>query len=115
MKEMSRRNFFSSLLPQINLTDQDSDQNPTLSQNVLQTAVLGPVSLFPVHTVCKINLFNQNYVLHSLPEGIQLFDEKSKVITRLSLGSDGQLYAHLGEHWPDNSVLSLFTGDIYNI
>lgn len=120
MKEISRRNFFTSLLPKFKGQENivgtiNEEPRLSFSRDVVQTVVLGPVSLFPVHTTCKMNLLNENFILQSFPEGIQLFDEKNKAVTKLSLGSDGQLHAHLGEHWPDNAVLSLFTGDIYNI
>ena len=120
MREMSRRNFFSSFISkfavQNNATDYvEKKSDCDVTHNTMQTVVLGPISLFPVNTNSKINLLNQSFILHSFPEGIRLCDEINKSVTKLSLGPDGQLYAHIGEHWSDSPVLSLFTGEIYNI
>ncbi len=103
----SRRDFFKALVPsRINSVENSNDQD---------VITLGHLAAFSVHTNAKIKIKNLILTVESLPEGIRLRSEDKNKNFKLSLNNNGLLQAHLSEEWPETAVLSIFTGDIYNI
>lgn len=107
MIDGSRRAFLKAIVPGAKVR-----QEPQQAEEIL---TLGSLAVFPVHSKTKIKLKNFELTVEVLPEGVRLRDEDANKAFRLSLNGSGLLQAHLGEEWPTTAVLSLFTGDIYNI
>ena len=104
--DVSRRGFFKSIIPQ---TERET---PDTNQNII---TLGHLTFFPVHSSTKIKLMNTELSVESLPEGIRLRDPLTDKNLKLSLSANGLIQAHTSEFWPATAVLSIFTGEIYNI
>jgi hypothetical protein len=107
MKDLSRRNFFKALVPTVGKT------RSTKEHSIVVT--LGHLAAFPVYSSTRVNLQNNDFILESLPEGIRLKNQTTNEFVRLTLNSNGLLQAHLNEPWPSTAVLSIFTGEIYNL
>ncbi|NJL26051.1 MAG: hypothetical protein HC902_13380 [Calothrix sp. SM1_5_4] len=103
-----RRAFFQSLIP-------GEYRRKSVMREPPPLIVVGAVSDFPVGSETKIGLPQGEFVVRSLPEGLQFIRVKTNESLRLSLGSDGRVRAHLNEKWPHGAVLSMFSGEIYNI
>jgi hypothetical protein len=73
------------------------------------------LAAFSLHTKTTIKINNLELTVETLPEGIRLRSEDANKNFKLSLSNNGLLHAHLGDEWPDTAVLSILTGEIYNI
>lgn len=103
----SRREFFKNLVPkQLEFADSTKDK---------KIITIGHFAAFSVHTKARIKIQNLDLTVEFLPEGIRLRSEDANKNFRLSLSANGLLQAHLSEEWPETAVLSIFTGEIYNI
>ncbi len=109
----SRRNFFRSILPSGKIRKEVSQGKDSCHKE--ETLTLGHLAVFPVHSKTKVKLNELEFLVESLPEGVRLRDEEANKNFKLSLNSSGLLQAHLNEEWPASAVLSIFTGEIYNI
>lgn len=105
--EFSRRAFFKSIIPKIE-TSSSMEKTP-------ETVILGHVTAFPANSSTKIQLYKDDFLIESYPEGLRLKKLSTNENLKLSLSSAGLLQAHIQEIWPENSVLSIFTGEIYNL
>lgn len=105
--DVSRRDFFKSIIPRV-----DPKESIETNRNIL---ILGHLTIFPVHSSRAIKLMETELVVESLPEGIRLRDILANENIKLSLNSSGLIQAHLNEFWPPTAVLSVLTGEIYNI
>lgn len=103
----SRREFFKAFAPKVTQVKSESRN--------LSPLTLGHLAVFPVHSLTKIKLFEDEFIVESLPEGIRLKNILTDQNFKLSLNSHGLVQAHLNEPWPASAVLSIFTGEIYNI
>lgn len=103
----ARREFLKSIVPKVAQT-KSSDMRPRI-------VTLGHLAAFPVHSSTKMRLFEEEFVVESLPQGIRLLNVLTNQNLKLSLNNHGQVQAHLTEFWPATAVLSIFTGEIYNI
>ena len=107
MKDLTRRNFFKALLPTV------GKNRSTKEHSMVVT--IGHLATFPVYTSTHVNIENGEFILESLPEGLRLKNQTTNEIVRLTLNSNGLIQAHLNEPWPSTAVLSIFTGEIYNL
>ncbi len=107
MIDNSRREFFRAIIPKGKF-----QQETSCGEEIL---TLGHLAVFPVHSKTKVKLKGLELLIESLPEGVRLRDEEANKSFRLSLSNSGLLQAHLNEEWPSSAVLSIFTGEIYNI
>ncbi len=105
--DYSRREFLMSFVPKI-------DQVSSAKINCPSIIAVGQIASFPVSSTTKIKLSEDDFIVESLPEGIRLVNTKSGQAFKLSL-LNGLVQAHLNEPWPDTAVLSILTGEIYNI
>lgn len=105
--DLSRREFFKSIIPKVN--------QRRLADTNISVVTLGHLAVFPVYSSTKIKLVDDEYLVESLPEGIRLRNLITHENLKLSLSSNGLIQAHLNEFWPSTAVLSIFTGEIYNI
>lgn len=103
----SRRDFFKSIIPK-------TERNKAVGSD-RAVITLGHLTVFPVHSVTKIKLMETEFLVESLPEGIRIRDLFTNENLKLSLSSNGLIQAHINEFWPPRAVLSIFTGEIYNI
>lgn len=107
MIDNSRRDFFKNLVPKrLDLAESPQDKN---------IITIGHLAAFSVHTEAKIKINNFEMTVESLPEGIRLRSGDTNKNFKLSLSNNGHLLAHLSEEWPETAVLSILTGEIYNI
>jgi hypothetical protein len=103
----SRREFFKAIVPKTAQIKSGCGGSSIVT--------LGHLAIFPVHSSTKIRLFDDEFVVESLPEGIRLQNILTNQNLKLSLNNHGLIQAHLNELWPATAVLSIFTGEIYNI
>lgn len=105
--DTSRRDFFKSMIPK------------TLPKKSIGTdrsvVTLGHMTVFPVHSSTKVKLMETEFLVESLPEGLRLRETSTNKNVKLSLSKNGLIQAHLNELWPPMAVLSIFTGEIYNL
>lgn len=107
---LSRRAFFSSLLP-IQNRDQRSGADSNLSKEV-EPVLLGRLSDFPVGTEKKIKLGEEIYSVGSCSIGIKACKESGAGFCALSMNK-GLIYIWPDSSWPDNAFLSAITGEVY--
>lgn len=110
MTSNSRRDFLKNIIPTINFYEIASEID-----DVKDTFILGHLTIFPVNSKTKIKLKEKELTVESLPEGICVYDELRKENLKLSLSDNGLLQIHLHERWPASTVLSIITGEMYNI
>ncbi|MBK9294781.1 MAG: hypothetical protein IPM57_10135 [Oligoflexia bacterium] len=103
----SRRDFFRTIISKVKV-----NKTNVVNEDVL---ILGHLAVFPVYSTTKINLKGRDLIVESLPEGVRLREVNGNINFKLSLSGSGLLQAHLNEVWPSAAVLSIFTGEIYNI
>ena len=101
----SRRDFFLKILP----------KGESASSELPKSFDLGPLATFPVHSATEIKLQREDFIVQSQSEGLKLIHKNSGKSFCLQLGSNGHLIADIGQNWPDNAVLSVFSGEIYYI
>ncbi len=105
--DASKRDFFKSMIPKT---------QPKKSVETHRSVVtLGHMTVFPVHSSTKVKLMETEFLVESLPEGLRLRETSTNKNVKLSLSMNGLIHAHLNEFWPQAAVLSIFTGEIYNI
>ncbi|NJM09468.1 MAG: hypothetical protein HC883_00775 [Bdellovibrionaceae bacterium] len=105
--DVSRRDFFKSIIPK-------AEQNKSVAYD-RDVITLGHLTLFPVRSSTKVKLMGAEFLVESLPEGIRLRSLITNRNLKLSLNSGGLIQAHINEFWQPTAVLSIFTGEIYNI
>ncbi|MCC6278907.1 MAG: hypothetical protein IT289_13420 [Oligoflexia bacterium] len=103
----SRRRFLQSALPRFRAPMRTVYQN-----NLVK---LGKLNDFPVNSQTEIKIFDIDFIIKSLPQGLQLLNKAESQGVCLSLDSEGQITADMSQSWPSNAVLSIFSGELYNL
>lgn len=106
MSDLSRRNFFRRFFPTI-----DARAGRQLES---ESVCLGGVGGFPVGANTEIRWRGRTYFLTSEPEGFRIQSADGGTFFGLLL-SKGQIFFRPQERWPKQAVLSVITGEKYNV
>ncbi len=103
---LSRREFLKGFVPKL------KEEEKAPQQEIYN---LGRVGSFPVGTETVIKLGDKKFLMKSLAQGLQLLNLETHQIQDISMGADGSIITNINKTWPEESVLSFFSGQIYRL